>query len=195
MLQQANRSRRLFEEAREPIEMLAACHEKIRHFTDMAVTLAKLPRVPEDQIAEAAAALGRYFGLALPLHERDEEDSVAPRLLDSSARAETEDALARMTAEHHAIDGILAKLNPLWLRLSESAADSEPLGAELREHSQALAAITPGHLELEESILFPAITRTLSTSTRAAILAEIKARRTPEVLQSMAAVFAKQRVR
>src|SRR5512135_2411098 len=63
-----------------PSEMLLACHQRIRHFSGVAVKLAHAHGVAENEIVQAAAGLHRYFTVALPLHEADENLSLHPRL-------------------------------------------------------------------------------------------------------------------
>src|SRR5262245_4414109 len=62
-----------------------ACHGRIRSFLAMAVTIGERFDVPENEVAESAARVRRYFSQALPLHVEDEEESVLPRLESRSA--------------------------------------------------------------------------------------------------------------
>ena len=63
-----------------PLEMLQGCHVRIRHFMQLSRTLSQALDAPQAEIAEAAAALVRYFSQALPLHEADENETLFPRL-------------------------------------------------------------------------------------------------------------------
>ena len=181
---------RLLEQVDEPAALLLACHERIRHFTSVACRLANVSEAPVEQIAEAASSLQRYFSMALPLHERDEEDSLAPRLLESPARWEVEDALARMTEEHRIIDGVVETMMPLWTRLAAAPTGLALVARELDEGARSLANLFDAHLALEENALIPVIERSLSRPARLAILQEIRERRTPEVRAKMAALHA-----
>jgi hypothetical protein len=51
------------------VDMLAACHERIRTFSTMACAIAS-----GGDVREAAAAVRRYFAEAYPLHVADEEE-------------------------------------------------------------------------------------------------------------------------
>jgi hypothetical protein len=62
------------------VELLLECHERIRHFARLALKLAGTRDLPPAEVAEAAAAVRRYFAEALPLHAADEEESMMPRL-------------------------------------------------------------------------------------------------------------------
>lgn len=182
------RSPRLLEQAEEPTELLVACHGRIRHFSEVARRLARGAGRPVDQVIEAANGVHRYFSVALPLHERDEEDSIAPRLLESAARSEVQDALARMKEEHRAIDAVLEQTLPLWQRVAAQPELLASFDDELEERAVRLASLFEPHLALEEGTLFPAIARALPKATRVVLLQEIRARRTPEVRAQMSAL-------
>jgi iron-sulfur cluster repair protein YtfE (RIC family) len=183
------RGPRLLDQAEEPGEMLSACHERIRQFSEIAIQLANGSDAPPQHIVDAATRLDRYFSVALPLHERDEEDSLAPRLLESPSRLEVADALARMRDEHRAIDAILATALPIWREVAASPEGLRNVAEELGEYARSLATLFEPHLAVEESTIFPAMMRSLSGATRRTILQEIRARRTPDVRSAMAAVM------
>ncbi len=174
--------------AREPDELLIACHGRIRHFAEVACKLAEASEAPPEQVVEAASSLQRYFTVALPLHERDEEDSLAPRLLESPARMEVEDALARMVEQHRIIDALVERMIPVWARVAASPGDLADVADELDEGAQSLVLLFEPHLAIEEMGIFPALGRSVTEATRRVILQEMKARRTPEVRAEMSAL-------
>ncbi|UGA39749.1 hemerythrin domain-containing protein [Chromobacterium haemolyticum] len=68
----------------QPLEMLQACHDKIRRFCDQ---LDQLPSYIEQHGVDEAArntidGLVRYFDLAGPAHHSDEEDELFPLILE-----------------------------------------------------------------------------------------------------------------
>ncbi|WP_198104236.1 hemerythrin domain-containing protein, partial [Clostridioides difficile] len=77
-----------------PLDMLLACHDRLRHFSELASLLASRPDASADDVVDAARRLCTYFTVALPLHEADEEISVSPRLLSSSNGESVAEALA-----------------------------------------------------------------------------------------------------
>src|SRR5690606_25886197 len=82
------------------LELLTACHERIRRFTAMAVALTEpsAQSRPPSEVTDAADGVRRYLAVALPLHAADEELSITPRL---RARAPSlAPALDRMCQEH-----------------------------------------------------------------------------------------------
>lgn len=169
--------------------MLLACHERIRQFSEVAMKLANGSDAPAEHVVDAATRLERYFSVALPLHERDEEDSLAPRLLESPSRSEVAEALARMAEEHRAVDHVLAAALPIWRMVAASPEALRTVAGELREHARSLATLLEPHLAIEETTIFPAMARSLSQTTRRTILQEIRARRTPDVRSAMASVM------
>jgi hemerythrin-like domain-containing protein len=150
------------------------CHARIRHFTSLARTLAHVEQASSDQVADAARSVTRYFAQALPLHVADEEQSIVPRLrgLDPALDA----ALAAMAAEHREHEQPLSELLRLMALLS-----AHP--DELAQHADALAAVSAElagliepHLEAEERVIIPALSR-LSDEVLTAIRSEMRARR------------------
>src|SRR5689334_19419821 len=95
------------------IDLLLDCHGRIRHFLTLAERLADAPpSTPPSDLSETAAAVRRYFTVALPLHVADEDRSISPRL---RARAPAVAALLdELEVEHAAIEGAIAVAAPLW---------------------------------------------------------------------------------
>ncbi len=84
----------------EPLEMLLACHDKIRRFCDQ---LDKLPPyIAENGVDEVARqaidAVIRYFEMAGPAHHSDEEDELFPILLARVPSSAPK--LEQLAAEH-----------------------------------------------------------------------------------------------
>src|SRR3569832_2824179 len=87
------------------VDLLVACHDRIRNFTGMVQKLAHAEGAEADEIRTAASSAHRYFAVALPLHEADEEESMRPRM-EAVGRAEITAALDAMTHQHHGIDDL-----------------------------------------------------------------------------------------
>ncbi len=164
--------------AGEVQEMLLSCHNKIRHFSDLAVKLAHAQGRAEAEIVEAAAGLHRYFTVALPLHEADENLSIHPRLRRAVPPEELAGPAAdAMLDQHLAIDELVERLVPLWCLLQSAPAKLDELSAEMCAVSQRLAEIFTAHLKLEEETIFPALGRYLSDDELFTIAREMKDRR------------------
>jgi hypothetical protein len=161
-------------EAGDAIDDMLACHGRIRRFVELA---GKLAGGPEDQIGDAAAALHRYFSVGLVLHAIDEDISLLPRLGRAAPGAVVLDALSRMVDEHERIETVLGDLLPVWRFLADGKPRGAPLAHRLAPGAAQLAAVFAAHLELEETVIFPAARRLLPPDELAAMRAEMRARR------------------
>ncbi|HXU73523.1 MAG TPA: hemerythrin domain-containing protein [Polyangia bacterium] len=151
--------------------MLVDCHARIRKFCALAKRLAEGGR--SDQLRDAAGQLRRYFGLALPLHIRDEDESIRPRLErlgDSTITA----ALDAMTSEHDAVDVALAELLDQWDVIAREPSDARCFAT--YKATMWLDRHLLAHLHDEETRIFAALDR-LPRPQWEAIAAEMKARR------------------
>lgn len=158
------------------VDLLISCHDRIRHFMSVVRKLAHAEGSPLREISGAADSAYRYFTVALPLHEADEEESVRPRL-EEHGSTEARSALEAMTHQHQAIDDLVERLMPLLLLLSHNPAQLPELHGELCTLSTALSDIFQRHLELEEKHIFPALETALSLESRDALLGEMQQRR------------------
>lgn len=138
------------------VDLLAACHERIRKFSAMACAVAKGQGT---DLREAAGAVRKYFAEAFPLHVADEEELLElPQRIhdDHVAHAPAIDRLVALCAGIEAGGPVPPELGPL----------AEKLRKELDEH-----------LSIEERDVFPAI-RALPDAERARMRDAIRARRT-----------------
>jgi hemerythrin-like domain-containing protein len=174
-------------------DALLGCHMRIRHFTEMACKLAHAHSADPEQVQRAAAEVHRYFTVALPLHEADENISLHPRLIkalsgepanEESSSPETSllrrlggPAADAMVEQHESIDQLVERLVPLCTILRSQPAKLEELSPELHEISAALSEIFAAHLDLEEKTVFPAMERFLSADELADIRREMRGRR------------------
>jgi hemerythrin-like domain-containing protein len=156
--------------------MLLACHERIRSFTAIASRLAEVQDAAPAEVANAAAGVHRYYTVALPLHEADENESLYPRL-----RRVLQDGTSRaaelMVEQHGPIDVTVAALVPLWDELQRCPEKLAQLRPELGRLAARLQELWREHLALEEEVVFPLIRRTLSAEDLEAIHREMKQRR------------------
>jgi hemerythrin-like domain-containing protein len=164
----------------EPIDLLLACHARLRYFSELSLVLATRTDLPAEDAADAGARLLRYFRVALPLHEADEEQTVAPALLSTAARSLVEDALGTMKAQHTQLHEVLASLLPAWERVEAEPASIRPALADAR----SLASLLDAHLALEEHTIFPSMSA-IDPAVRRPLLGAMRARRTPEIMATM----------
>ena len=165
-------------ESKDAAELLLACHQRIRHFSGVAIKLAHGHGATEPEIARAADSLHRYFTVALPLHEADENLSLHPRLRRAVPASELAGPAAdAMLDQHMAIDELVERLVPLWVLLRSAPGRLPELSAEMCALSKRLSEIFEAHLKLEEETIFPAMSVYLSESELQDILREMQERR------------------
>lgn len=165
-------------EVEDAVSMLLGCHERIRYFTGIAVRLASSQNLPPTDIAGAAEKIHRYFTIALPLHEADENESLHPRLRAAAPQGELAGPAAdAMVEQHRSIDEIVERLVPLCELLTSNPAMHEVVAPELQQLSTALQQMFDSHLKLEEETIFPAMRKYLTEKQLAEILLEMQSRR------------------
>jgi iron-sulfur cluster repair protein YtfE (RIC family) len=156
--------------------LLLACHTRIRRFARLALTLGARPELPAAEVKDAAAQCLRYFTEALPLHVRDEEDSLWPRLAGYSPALDA--TMAQMRAQHFAhqvrLDALTSALEAVRQRPNEPV-----LHRELAAAASTLETDFEDHLGLEEAELFPFLEEAMGPAAHEAIIREIRARRSP----------------
>ena len=171
-------------DATDPLSLLMACHTRVRSLTATAIQLARVEDAAGDDLRDTATRVRRFFGIALPLHEEDEEQSLTPLLLESRARADAEGALDAMAEQHVAIDSLVGALKPAWTALSKGLPSGLEPGA-LLDRTLALDGLITAHIGMEEQIIFPHIKVALTPAAREHLQAEMRGRRTPERLAAV----------
>ncbi len=164
--------------AQSAVELLVACHQRIRHFSQVAVKLAHAQGKPEAEIVQAAEGLFRYFTVALPLHEADENISIHPRLRRAVPAGELAGPAAdAMVDQHLAIDELVERLVPLWVILRADPAKLPLIAGEMCAAAGRLSEIFDIHLKMEEETIFPAMEKYLSEAELGEIVREMQERR------------------
>lgn len=163
----------------DPLGMLKDCHRRIESFLRvLCLAVLRRPEGPltaeERDALEAALA---YFRTGGERHNRDEEDSLFPRLREAVSAADLE-IIRGLETEH----GEAGELHATAERLYRGWIALGSLGSEDR---QALLAATDrlqrlyaGHIQVEESVVFPRAAAMLDAQAIAAIGSEFRERRT-----------------
>lgn len=140
----------------DPLAMLHACHERVRHFAGLGLKLsAHLAAHGNDAMArEAAGKILRYFNVAAPLHHQDEEEDLFPALLDAAPEA-LRMQIRLLEAEH-------ADLAVLWRRM-RTALEQVVTGAAVLDEDLAreFSERYPRHADDEERLIYPHASRLL----------------------------------
>ena len=164
----------------EPIEMLRACHERIRA---QCATLEKLAAYlpshgADEQAQQAAANIMRYFDVAGPHHHADEEQDLFPMLIEvaRTQRSMATEWIATLLDEH-------GTLEAEWARLREVLADIAGGHARPLERLRVAGFVYAyrSHIAREEALVFPFAEACLSAQQLAQLSAAMVARRTVAV--------------
>lgn len=161
----------------DPLVLLMDCHRRIRRFTQMALALARAGNEPPESIRAGAEAVARYFSEALPLHQQDEDVSLAPRLQKSAISCGPSESVDLMTLEHEKIEAVVGILVPMWRAVAENPESLAALQPRMLPHTQVMEQLWERHLPLEEQQVFPLIRTALSEEQRKEIVREMRARR------------------
>jgi hemerythrin-like domain-containing protein len=149
----------------QPIGLLSDCHRRIEKFLDTLIRVTEVigaePLTP--QAIEALQTALQYFRDAGPMHTRDEEESLFPRLREATQgdneRAEkAKHALTivnRLQTDHDAADKrhlIIDDIGKRWLKNGTlPATEVQALQHELRD----LRTFYASHISAEDNELFP----------------------------------------
>lgn len=162
----------------DAVARLTSCHQKIRHFSEVAVRLAHAQDASPADIVQASDGLYRYLSVALPLHEADENLSVHPRLRRAVPEGELAGPAAdAMVDQHQAIDELVERLLPILVLTRSNPEKLPEVAGEMCQISGRLRDIFDVHLQLEEETIFPALQKYLSEEDLAEIVREMQDRR------------------
>lgn len=165
----------------EPIGLLCDCHRRIERFLDVLARIGRSARPGEPLNSEQIRALEsarRYFSDAAPNHTADEEESLFPRLRGAGDRArESLSRLKTLERDHERADDLHAAVDQIadrWLKADPILVEDIRCWSACMEELEALYR---AHIELEETVVFPAAARVLDTDSLAAMGHEMARRR------------------
>ncbi|MFT3856496.1 MAG: hemerythrin domain-containing protein [Aquabacterium sp.] len=165
----------------DPIELLTACHEKVRRFANLALRLrqhlADLPAgsPPDAQARDAASAIVRYFTVAAPLHHEDEEVDLFPALkaLGVPEQASLSACIDALHAEHAELAELWAQVLP-WLTATAEGR-VHPAPAEVEDFARRYIA----HAQREEDDVYPGAAHLAPAQVRQISQAMVRRRTAP----------------
>jgi hemerythrin-like domain-containing protein len=163
----------------DPIELLLACHDKVRRFAGLCLRLRdhlaeadqQASTQADSQAQEAAQSILRYFDVAAPLHHEDEERDLFPAL-HSLQRPILNACMADLQAEHETLTSQWRAVR-VWLQAVQAGQGNAP-PPEMALFVQAYLA----HAQREEDEVYPAASQLPAEQVKA-ISAAMVARRTP----------------
>lgn len=148
-----------------PLEMLAACHERIEDRCDLLHRLVEhlAQNGCDNQARQAAASVLRYFDTAGEHHHEDEERNLFPALLETDPQAAAA-LVQRLCADHVEMRRAWRSLRKTLVELEAGVAASLPVA-----DVERFTALYRAHIEREEAQLLPLAQRVLGPETLAAI--------------------------
>ena len=158
----------------DAVDLLLECHARIRSFTTLAKTIGETPELGGEEVSDACKRVARYFGEAFPLHMRDEDESLLPRLRGVDRKLDA--ALDEMADEHGTHGLALASLLSVLKEVQDDPADATHR-VRLLTAALLLEKLFAKHLAREEQVIFPAVRTLLDVKAREAMLQEIRSRR------------------
>ena len=163
----------------EPVDMLSACHDKLRSRCE---TLSRLPghvalHGADEQARSAAQNILRYFDGPALYHHADEEKDLFPALLESVAGSDAtclRGLFDKLSNEHRLLENQWQRLRPLLQQLCDGKAVELP-DSDIQAFIQGYA----GHLQCEDQELLPMARRMLDSAALRQIGQAMNLRRNP----------------
>jgi len=152
-----------------PFLQLERCHRRLEEACD-ALSIASA-----DRDGQTIADVKSFLDRQIKRHEEDEDESLFPRLRQIDAATSLIPVVDRLIQEHRQHEALHAELAKV---MSEVPAPSnEQAWSAIESVCERIARAYRAHIEVEEKELFPEAQRLLTDDARAAMLAEMSARR------------------
>ena len=153
----------------DPIGLLRACHEKMQTHCDLLAALLDKDAL-DDEAREAARNLVRYFSQSAPLHHRDEEEDLFPRINRQSLKVA--ELVHGLKKEHETLDALWNSVVP---ELKKLPADGFSEG--FKQSAMEFSTLCREHIGRENRELLPLASNSLSQQALAEIGESMAARR------------------
>ena len=153
----------------DPIGLLRACHEEMQTHCDLLAALLDKDTL-DDEAREAARNLVRYFSQSAPLHHRDEEEDLFPRINRQSLRIA--ELIHNLKKEHETLDALWNRIEPELKKLPD-----EGFSDAFKQSAMDFSTLCREHIALENRELLPLASNSLSQQALAEIGESMAARR------------------
>ena len=164
----------------DPTGLLSDCHRRIEMFLGSLQSVAEIIDSPLTSDARSALETAlRYFRQAAPKHTKDEEESLFPRLRQIH-HPDVECVLSALNAledDHRRADALHTEVHRLGAQCLEKGRLPAREAGQFRQAVHGLASIYGEHIRIEDTVIFPAAKRALSSSQKSAIANEMATRR------------------
>jgi hemerythrin-like domain-containing protein len=153
----------------DPVGLLRACHEKMLNHCKMLTDL--IDRDSLDAAArETARNINRYFSHSAPLHHRDEEEDLFPRINRQSLKIA--ELVQTLKKEHEALDALWSNMAPELKQLPENGFSSL-----FKQAAREYSTLCEQHIARENRELLPLARNSLSRQVLLEIGEKMAARR------------------
>lgn len=131
----------------QPIDMLYACHDKVRRFCSQVNMLPDYIAEDgrNDVVLQATRQISQYFNVAAPLHHEDEEENFFPLLLQYAPQAQ--ESIDELLRQHESLHANWSAVAQEFARLEEDV--------DYQLNTEVLQRFTAGydvHLGIEEPL-------------------------------------------
>jgi hemerythrin-like domain-containing protein len=141
----------------DPIGLLRTCHEKMLAHCERLAALLDSESLDADA-REAARGISRYFSQSAPLHQRDEEQDLFPRINRQSLKIA--ELVYTLKKEHDTLDALWARIAPVLKSLPDDG-----FNAGFRQTAAEFCMLCSRHIARENSELLPLASNSLSRQT------------------------------
>lgn len=148
----------------DPIGLLRACHEKMLAHLDL------LEGLTTTADAATARQVVRYFTTSAPLHHRDEEEDLFPRLNRQSMKIA--ELIFSLKKEHEQLDQLWDQLTPGLKQLPADGFDTAFI-----EQANAFCTLCRAHIQRENREFLPLVASSLSQQELGAVGEAMASRR------------------
>lgn len=153
----------------DPIGLLRACHEKLLTHCDLLAALVNREDL-DSEAHETARNLSRYFSQQAPLHHRDEEEDLFPRINRQSLRIA--ELVHTLKKEHETLDSLWNSIAPELKKLPAAGFSDT-----CKQSAIKFSTLCRQHIEKENRELLPLVSNSLSQQALAEIGESMAARR------------------
>jgi hemerythrin-like domain-containing protein len=162
----------------DPLGMLRDCHRRIERFLRVLCEVARRGqgRALTGEEQDAVRGALHYFREGGERHNRDEEDSLFPRLRQAGA-ADDLHTVEALEHEHADAGGLHAAVDRLYTQWMAAGALTDEQQRTLLDATERLEPLYAAHIATEETVVFPHAAKVLDEVAIAAMGAEFRARR------------------
>ena len=141
----------------EPLALLRACHRNIIDHCDRLENLVAHVAAQgiDDEARKAARNIVRYFSTSAPLHHRDEEEDLFPRLNRQSIKIA--ELIRDLKLEHEELDRLWDSISPQLKKLPD-----DNFSADFLQASSEFCTLSRQHVNRENMEFLPLAANSLS---------------------------------